>query len=270
MASAITLTVNRTKGTATVTGDSLFIRDPDVTVTLVNVLQADIDATLVLELYANGKLLSSVTSGWTVDTYGHAVGTISTNTDAFVDLFALCDEHCVKHVSVKAYTAAPLEPIFNGHVKVSNFTSSESGTPTKILLPSESLAAVEDDIALLKEAIPALQAEYMAAITAATSALRTSLLEEFAEANTVVAGAIGTAITAHNASASAHADIRNAIIFCGSGIYMQCAEGALADSKWRKLVPSEPNEFGEYMMMIQQSPTYVHNSETGTWEEEAK
>lgn len=269
MATAITLTVNRAKGTASVTGDSLFIRDPSVTVTLVNVLQADIDATLVLEAYANGKLLSSVTSGWAVDTYGNAVGTLSTNTDAFVDLFALSDASCVKHVNIKAYTANPLEPIFNGYVKVSNFTSSESGTPTEILLPSESLADVQADIALLQAAIPALQAEYAAAISAAISGLQASLREEFAVADTAVSAAIAPAITAHNASGTAHADIRNLVVFCGSGLYIQCNEGALADSKWRKLVPSEPNELGEYMFMVRQSPTYAYDSETKDWTEEA-
>ena len=269
MATTTTFTVNRAKGTVSVTGDSLFIRDQSVIVTLVNVLQADIDATLVLELYYNGTLLSSVTSGWTVDTYGNAVGTLSTNTDTFVSLFALSDEHCFRHVGIKAYTANPLEPIFNGHVKVTNFTSSESGTATAILLPSESLATVEADIALLQAAIPALQAEYAAAIALAVGALQTSLRSEFQAADTVVAGAIAPAIVAHNASGTAHSDIRNLVVFCGTAIYMQCNEGALADSKWRKLVPSEPNEFGEYMFMVKQSPTYAYNTETKDWVEEA-
>jgi hypothetical protein len=266
MASAITLTVDRVKGTVSVTGDSLFLRDPAVIVTLVNVLQADIDATLVLELYANGKLLSSITDEWTIDANGNAVGTLSTNTDNFIYLFSLCDAHCVKHVSVKGYTADPFEPIFSGHLKVTNFTSAESGTPTKILLPSESLASVQADILLLQAAIHALQAEFAAAIALAIGALQTSLRSEFQDADTVVAGAIGPAIVAHNASGSAHADIRNLCVFCGSAIYMQCNEGALADSKWRKLVPSEPNEFGEYMLMVRQSPTYVYAD--GTWGEE--
>ncbi len=266
MASAITLTVDRVKGTVSVTGDSLFIRDPSVSVTLVNILQADIDATLVLEFYANGRLLASITSGWAVDDDDNAVGTLSTNTLAFVNLFALSDEHCVKHVSVKAYTANPLNPLFNGHIKVLNFTSAESGTPTEILLPSESLASVQADILLLQAAIPALQTEFAAAISLAVGALQTSLRSEFRAADTVVAGAIGPAIVAHNASGSAHADIRNLCVFCGSAIYMQCNEGALADSKWRKLVPSEPNEFGEYMWMVRQSPTYVYAN--GTWGEE--
>lgn len=269
MSAAITLTVDRVKGTVSVTGDALFVRDQAVIVTLVNVLQAHIDATLVLEFYANGILLSSITSGWTVDANGNAVGSLSTNTKPFVDIFATSDAHCVKHVSVKAYTADPLEPIFNGHIKVLNFTSSESGTPTEILLPSESLASVQADIALLKAAIPALQSEYAAAITQAINALQSSLRLEFQAADTVVAGSIGPAIVAHNASGTAHADIRNLIVFCGSAIYMQCNEGALADSKWRKLVPSEPNEFGEYMWMVKQSPTYTYNTGTTTWDEEA-
>lgn len=269
MSAAITLTVDRVKGTVSVTGDALFIRDQAVIVTLVNVLQAHIDATLVLELYANGRLLSSITSGWTVDANGNAVGSLSTNTDNFVAIFAMSDAHCVKHVSVKAYTADPLEPIFNGRIKVLNFTSAESGTPTEILLPSESLATVQADIALLQEAIPALQAEYAAAISAAISGLQASLREEFAVADTAVSAAIAPAITAHNASGTAHADIRNLCVFCGSAIYMQCNEGALADSKWRKLVPSEPNEFGEYMWMVKQSPTYTYNTGTETWDEEA-
>lgn len=269
MATSITLTVDRVRGKVSVTGDSLFIRDPSVSVTLINVLQADIDATLVLEFYANGNLLSSVTSGWTVNANGYAVGTLSTNTEAFCDIFAYCDEHCVKHVSVKAYTANPLEPIFNGHIRVENFTSLESGTPTAIILPSESLASVEADIALLQAAIPALQAEYAAAISDAMSALQESLRAEYQASDAVVAGAIGPAIVAHNASGTAHADIRNLVVFCGTAIYMQCNEGALADSKWRKLVPSEPNEFGEYMWMVKQSPTYTYNTETTTWNEEA-
>ena len=269
MSAAITLTVDRVKGTVSVTGDALFVRDPAVIVTLVNVLQAHIDATLVLEFYANGRLLSSITSGWTVDANGNAVGSLSTNTDNFVAIFAMSDAHCVKHVSVKAYTANPLEPIFNGHIKVLNFTSSESGTPTEILLPSESLATVQADIALLQAAIPALQAEYAAAISAAISGLQTSLRAEFAVADTAVSAAIAPAITAHNASGTAHADIRNLVVFCGTGLYIQCNEGALADSKWRKLVPSEPNEFGEYMLMVRQSPTYAYDSETKDWTEEA-
>jgi hypothetical protein len=269
MASAITLTVDRVKGTVSVTGDSLFIRDPSVSVTLVNILQADIDATLVLEFCANGRLLASITNGWTVDENDSAVGALSTNTLAFVNLFALSDEHCVKHISVKGYTANPLEPIFSGYIKVTNFTSAESGTPTKILLPSESLAAVQADILLLQEAIPALRAEFASAISLAVGALQTSLRSEFQAADTVVAGAIGPAIVAHNASGSAHADIRNLCVFCGSAIYMQCNEGALADSKWRKLVPSEPNEFGEYMWMVKQSPTYTYNTGTTTWDEES-
>ena len=269
MSTAITLTVDRVKGTVSVTGDSLFIRDPSVTATLVNITQADIDATLVLEFYANGNLLSSVTGGWTTDEDGNATAPFSTNTDAFVAIFALSDEHCVKHVSVKSYTANPLNPIFNGHIRVANFTSAESGTPTEIILPSESLSAVEADIELLKAAIPALQAEYAAAIASAIGALQTSLRSEFQAADSVISGAIGTAITAHNASGTAHADIRNLCVFCGSAIYMQCNEGALADSKWRKLVPSEPNEFGEYMWMVKQSPTYAYDSETKDWTEEA-
>jgi hypothetical protein len=268
----VTITVNRKLKNASVTGDALAIRDAGVELTLANVRQDDIDAGLVFEAYVNGRTLGATSSGWTVDEAGNALGVFSTNTVPFARLFAHCDAHCKKVVSVRAYAADPLTPIFNGRVTISNFTAEggECGEPVPLPTPSGALEELEGEIESILEEIDAIRDAAAAALEDAIDGLRDSLRQEFADADTLVSDEIHDAVTEHNISGSAHADIRNLVVFCGSAIYMQCNEGALADGKWRKLVPAEPNEFGEYMWMVKQAPAYTYSSSANAWEEESQ
>ena len=264
----IKITFDRATGKVEIKGDKVFIRDPDVNVTLAGIGQEHIDAGLVFEIYERGMTLGSVSQGWTLDEEDNATGTLSTNTIPFVRLFAKCEPFCVKHVNIKAYTTEPQNPLFNGTMNVANFTSEDGPAPAPLLPPAAVIAALQAQIDELQAEIDASKTATAQAIATAVATAVEQVTAAFKSGDTAVTDAIAAAISSHNANTEAHPHLINGIVFCGTAIYIQCNEGALADGKWRKLIPAEPNELGEYMWMVEQSPTYLYNPETKTWEEE--
>lgn len=261
-----TITVNRTTKRGVVSGDSLHIRDVSAEVTLVNVTQDDIDAGLVFEIFRLGTPLA-VCSSWTADGNGNAVGVFTTNTDPLATLFATADIHASKTVSYKAYTTNPLIPVVIDRMQICNFTAEDDSEPSELTNPADVLDALNDDIEALQAALAALTSEYQAALASLTGTVN-GIDAAYQAGDNAVSGLIGTSVAAHNVSGAAHNDIRLLLLQAGTAQYVQCNNGALADGKWRKVITAEPNEFGEYMQMIQQAPTYVLNTETMTWEEE--
>lgn len=163
------LTVNRSAGTAVASGDSVFIRDSAVGVSLVNVEQDDIDAGLVLCAYNCDAKLSETATGFTVDGNGNVLCTLSTNTEPFIDLFGDCsDPKEYKRIYIKAFTTDPQCPIFNTSLKVYNFTSEDGDAPIGLASASETIDEIEADLDAMQaeiDAIPALIASLIAAHT---------------------------------------------------------------------------------------------------------
>lgn len=261
----VTITVNRATKKGVVSGDAIHIRDEAVQLTLVNVTTDDIAAGLVFTIY-KGSTEFATCSTWTANDDGDAVGTLNTNTVAFDAIFADASDQARKWFSYKIYTLDQLIPTCSDRLMVENFTGNVEGTPTLISSPADILDTLNTDIETLQGQFVVLQAAYEAA-DAALDAKITALDAAYRAADAGLTAAIGAAVTAHNISGSAHDDIRLAVAICGTGIYVQFT-GAGQDDKWRKVVPAM-NEYGEYLMTVQQTPTYTLDTETRTWEEDA-
>jgi|GEM_PF-5724826 len=165
----IILTVDRSAGTAVASGDSVFIRDSAVGVSLVNVEQDDIDAGLVLCAYDCEEKLSETATGFTVDANGNVLCTLSTNTLPFTKLFGDgCEPNEYRRVYIKAFTTDPQCPIFNTSIKVYNFTSEDGDAPVGLASAADAIDEIEADLDAMQaeiDAIPALIASLIAAHT---------------------------------------------------------------------------------------------------------
>lgn len=263
---AITITVNRVTKRGAVTGDTLHIRDTQVTLTLANVTQDDVDAILVFQLYRGSTPLGVVTS-WTVNGDGNATGTLNTNTLNLVTLYRGATFDAEKTLSYKIYTTNPLIPICSDVITCRNFTSDEVGDPDVLLSPAEILSGLQSEIAALTSAVAQANLDFEAADSAHAARTDNPHGVTIEQLGGVGGGTLTAGIAAHNESGAAHNDIRLAIMQVGTCLVMQCNNGALADGKWRKIIPI-CNSFGQYMLGIQESPTYVLNATTLTWDEE--
>ena len=263
MVHEVLITVDRVKGTCAVSGSAVFIRNEQIEITLENVGLADINAGLVFEVHHRGITLAKATQ-WATDGDGNAVGNLNTNTVQLVNFFARSPSHCQKMVGIKAYTTAQLQTVFAGMMIVHNFTSEEPGEPALLLSPAEVLLELNNEIELLQSAIVELREEYQQYVLGETTDMANNIRAAFQAADVVVGHTAAQNLENHGEDPDTHQDIRNMIRFVGEAIFIQC----LPDNKWRKVVASEPNEFGEYMLMIQQEPTYVWDDTEKEWVEE--
>lgn len=258
----ITITVNRSTGKSVVTGDRLHIRDALVELTLVNVTQDDIDAGLVFSfpIGNTGNAYQRVESeDFSVDGSGNATCVFSTNTTGFVEKFENSGIHSSKMFSYEIGSEVSLVPISTGRIRIYNYVSS-SGDTTTITPPSETLTALQASITALQatvKALESLQSSNNTALKNAISALDTA----YQAADTAIAASIGAAVSAHNTSSTAHADIRDIIPLIGTAMYVPCD-----DDYYRKVI-SVSNSLSEQMIMLQQSPKYEYDAETRTYSE---
>lgn len=261
----VRITVDRKTKRGAVTGDAIHIRDEAVQLTLANMDADDIAAGLVFTIYKGGTEFATC-SEWTADGDGNAVGTLNTNTVAFDAVFATASAQARKWFDYKIYTLDQLVPACSDRLVVANFTGNVPGSPALIASPADILDGLNTRITGLQARLDALQGGYDAAIAELEGRLET-VEDDYPAADAAIHAAIAGEVASHNASAKAHADIRLSMAQCGTAIYVQFTDEG-QDDKWRKVVPSM-NEYGEYLLMVQQTPTYVLDSATHKWEEEA-
>jgi hypothetical protein len=191
----VTITVDLATKQAAFTGDDVYIRDEILEVTLVNIVQDEIDAGLILTVFSKDEEMARC-SNWTADDDGNPVGTLNTNTTQLSDFFADRSPVSSKYFFLKIYTTTSQVPLCNDRILVHNFTGEADGTTTLLPTATSVIADLQAEIDAAEEDIAALEAA------------NTAMSDRITNVENSYTAAIAQAVELHNGSGSAHTDMR--------------------------------------------------------------